>query len=284
MLRRGQSLRHQSLTSSDGGTVLNHEPGHGVRLFGADGIQVWYADSGEDGAELALGEDGCLRVLDEDGAVLDHLAGPGDHLVVVPGGEIRLCAEDGTVVWREGHHVFDDPVTIGSRTVAPAALAALVNSPSTPIVRTDFSDPDAWETTWRDITEPREYWGDEVVLDATMITDPEFDGWTGEDLVSLLLSLVDDPDLVFVVDTAALTSRNTPSSCWKPTRPTPAHARSVPPRMRWWTWKPSCRSATWTGRTSANPSIPMVCFECLLWTEFRPADLRWHRSYLCRVT
>ncbi|WP_215542664.1 DUF6924 domain-containing protein [Amycolatopsis sp. CA-230715] len=210
VLRRGQSLRHQSLTSSDGGTVLNHEPGHGVRLFGADGIQVWYADSGEDGAELALGEDGCLRVLDEDGAVLDHLAGPGDHLVVVPGGEIRLCAEDGTVVWREGHHVFDDPVTIGSRTVAPAALAALVNSPSTPIVRTDFSDPDAWETTWRDITEPREYWGDEVVLDATMITDPEFDGWTGEDLVSLLLSLVDDPDLVFVVDTAALTSPEHP--------------------------------------------------------------------------
>ncbi|GAA1986363.1 DUF6924 domain-containing protein [Amycolatopsis minnesotensis] len=207
VLRRGQTLRTRSLTSDDGGTVLCHQPEQGVRLYGVDGIQLWYAE----GADLALDPHGYLQVRGDGGSVLDQLAGPGDHLRVMSGGEIRLCAEDGTVVWREGRHVIDGTVTTASsHTVPPAALQALLNSSTTPIVRTDFSDHDAWETAWRDITALREYWDDEVVLDATLIAEPGFDGCTGENLAELLLPYADECDLVFVVDATTLASPEHP--------------------------------------------------------------------------
>ncbi|GHF33868.1 hypothetical protein FHX82_005337 [Amycolatopsis bartoniae] len=194
VLRRGQQLRNQSLTSADGGTVLYHRAGdgngEGTRLFRADGIQVWCApDSRAADSSLALDEEGFLQIRADDGSVLEQLAGPGDHLVVVPGGEVRLCAQDGTVVWREGQHVIgdrDEIVTAAPRTITPTALEMLLNADSTPVVRTDFSDDHAWETARRDLTTPREYWDDEVVLDATVVALPEFAGWTGEELATLL--------------------------------------------------------------------------------------------------
>ncbi|WP_190812998.1 DUF6924 domain-containing protein [Saccharopolyspora pogona] len=194
VLRRGQTLRNQSLTSVDGGTVLYHRAGEGngegTRLFRADGIQLWYApNSRAADTSLTLDNEGFLQVRADDGSVLEQLAGPGDHLIVVPGGEVRLCAFDGTVLWREGQHVIDhgdEVMTASPRTVTPAALETLLNADATPIVRTDFSDDHAWETAWRDLTMPREYWEDDVVLDAALVAIPEFEGWTGEELATLL--------------------------------------------------------------------------------------------------
>ncbi|MFD9963672.1 DUF6924 domain-containing protein [Amycolatopsis sp. NPDC058986] len=233
VLRRGQSLRNQSLTSADGGTVLNHEPGRGVRLFRADGIQLWYA-SGSRAADtgLTLDDAGFLLLRAEDGSVRTRLAGPGDHLAVVPGGEIRLLAPDGTVLWREGQYVIDGPdagAAISPRAASPAALETLINAPSIPIVRTDFADDHAWRATWSDITTPREYHDDEFVLDATLVALPEFDGWTGEELAELL-SRTAKHTLVFVVDAITLASPEHPVLVVKidEDRDQPRSLRAVP--------------------------------------------------------
>ncbi|MEV6594697.1 DUF6924 domain-containing protein [Streptomyces acidicola] len=213
VLRRGQTLRNQSLTSADGDTVLHHRAGDGLRLFRTDGIQLWYApDSRDADAGLTLDDEGFLQIRSDDGTVLAQLAGPGDRLIVVPGGEVRLCAPDGTVLWRQGEYVIDgsdDIVTTSSRMVAPAALSTLLNSLSTPIVRTDFSDDDAWETAWGDITAPRKYHDEDVVLGTTLVAQPDFDGWTGEELATLL-SDHEHHVLVMVVDAVTLASPEHP--------------------------------------------------------------------------
>ncbi|GHF51332.1 hypothetical protein GCM10017566_25570 [Amycolatopsis bartoniae] len=89
-----------------------------------------------------------------------------------------------------------------------AAFEALRSAASTPIVRTDFSDPQAWEAAWSDITAPQGYWDGEVVLGATLVARPEFDGWTAGDLAALLSRT--DHDLVFVVDAVTLASPEHP--------------------------------------------------------------------------
>lgn len=210
VLRRGQILQNQSLTSADGDTVLCHRADRGARLFRADGRQVWYAAGGVDDY-LTLDDEGFLQVRAGDGSVREQLAGPGDHLRVVSGGEIRLCAGDGTVVWRAGQYVLDqdhDIVTSAPRPVTPAAAAALLNAESTPIVRTDFSDDQVWETAWRDITLPRIYWEEECVLDATLVAVPEFAGWTSDELAALLSH--SGHGRVLIADTVTLASAEHP--------------------------------------------------------------------------
>jgi hypothetical protein len=102
VLRRGQTLQRQSLTSADGGTVLVHRDDRRIVLFGEDGRWLWdtYVWAAERSL-LQLGQDGVLRVHAEDGAVLEELGGPGDELVVEPGNAV-LRRVDGTVVWRAG--------------------------------------------------------------------------------------------------------------------------------------------------------------------------------------
>jgi hypothetical protein len=232
ILRRGQILRNQSLTSADGDTVLQHQSGRGVGLFRA-GSQVWYAPGSRAAdAGLALDGAGAVQLLAGDGSVLVQLAGPGDHVAVVPGGEVRLCAGDGTVLWREGQYVIDghdDIAATSARAVTPAALEALLNARSTPIVRTDFSDEDAWESAWRDITAPREYWDDDVVLDATLVALRAFEGWTGEEL-AILLSHAGKQGLVFAVDAVTLASPEHPVVVMEtdPQREQPRSFRATP--------------------------------------------------------
>ncbi len=212
LLRRGQTLRGQSLTAVDGGAVLCHQPGNGIRLYEADGYQAWVADSIRAAAELALDDDGYLRVRGQDGQVLEELAGPADQLVVVPGGELRLRTDDGAVLWRAGRYVFDGPGAVPvdpARPLGRAALEAVLNTRSTPIVRTDFTDDDAWAEAWRDITLRRQYWDDAVVLDSTLVDLPEFDGWTGPELAALLAT-ADSHAVVLTVDAVTLTSPEHP--------------------------------------------------------------------------
>ncbi|MDN3354800.1 DUF6461 domain-containing protein [Actinomadura sp. DC4] len=102
VLRRGQTLQRQSLTSTDGGTVLAHRDDRRIVLFGEDGHWLWDEFVWDaERSHLALGEDGMLRVHAEDGTAVVELGGPGDELVVEPG-SVVLRRADGTAVWSQG--------------------------------------------------------------------------------------------------------------------------------------------------------------------------------------
>lgn len=103
VLRRGETLRRQSLTSADGGTVLAHRDDRRIVLYGEDGRRLWdeYVGEAERG-HLALDEDGMLRVYGDDGIPVREWGGPGDELVVEHG-SVVLRRQDGTAVWHAGH-------------------------------------------------------------------------------------------------------------------------------------------------------------------------------------
>jgi hypothetical protein len=105
VLRRGQTLRRQSLTSADGGTVLAHGDDGRVVLYGEDGRWVWHGCTwSAAGGYLVLDDDGVLRVRAADGTAAEELGGPGEELVVLAE-EVQLCRDDGTVIWRNGQRV-----------------------------------------------------------------------------------------------------------------------------------------------------------------------------------
>jgi hypothetical protein len=107
VLRRGQTLQRQSLTSADGGTVLAHRDDRRLVLFNDDGSWLWdeYIWKAERTC-LVLDDDGVLRARADNGTVALELGGPADELVVVPG-EVQLRRGDGTVVWRNGVRVAE---------------------------------------------------------------------------------------------------------------------------------------------------------------------------------
>lgn len=116
VLRLGQTLHRQSLTSPDGSTVLAHGDRQLV-LFDDDGTWLWNEYIPGDGpSTLTLDDDGMLRVRTSDDVVLD-IAGPGDELVV-GSGFVELRAA-GTALWRNGAVAPLDDFT--------AWLAALVD-------------------------------------------------------------------------------------------------------------------------------------------------------------
>ncbi|MEV5541254.1 hypothetical protein AB0L13_30865 [Saccharopolyspora shandongensis] len=110
--------------------------------------------------------------------------------------------------------------------VPPAALEILLNAASTPIVRTDFSDDQAWETAWRDITTHREYHDGDVVLDVTLVDRPEFEGWTGEELATLLPHTTQVR--VLVADAVTLASPEHPVLVMEVAREQPRFFRATP--------------------------------------------------------
>jgi hypothetical protein len=95
-MRRGQSLRGQSLTSDDGSTVLFHD-GRVLRIILRGRTSHWDRFYCQENV-LVLDEDGflCSRALD--GAVLEQIAGPGAELVLVRGAA-ELRDHEGAVVW-----------------------------------------------------------------------------------------------------------------------------------------------------------------------------------------
>lgn|GEM_PF-6826994 len=96
VLRRGESLDGQSLTSADGSTVLFHD-GRVVRIIVRGRTSHWDRFPETD-TVLVLDDDGFLRLRHLDGAVLEQIAGPGAELVVVRGA-VELRDDAGTVVW-----------------------------------------------------------------------------------------------------------------------------------------------------------------------------------------
>jgi hypothetical protein len=117
VLRRGERLRHQSLTSDDGSTVLvahgswvavldtycelkwNHAYELGqLNVMDERGVVHPRDADAQARMYLVLAEDGMLRMRYSDGAVVSEIAGPGQELVVVRD-RAQLRDADGTVVW-----------------------------------------------------------------------------------------------------------------------------------------------------------------------------------------
>ncbi|MGW7576428.1 DUF6461 domain-containing protein [Streptomyces sp. NPDC054765] len=204
VLRRGQTLQRQSLTSADGGTVLVHREDRRLVLHADDGQWIWNACGWDaERSALALDEDGMLRVRAEDGGVALELGGPADELRVLPG-EVQLCRADGTVVWRNGAEVAEpEPGTPPAEDADDAedfeswmdeltggqAYCATVIHHTTPdeALRRLGAEPDRITTgTWDDLRTQGEIEGvdiDDLVVAAfalgphTLLV--EDNGWTG---------------------------------------------------------------------------------------------------------
>ncbi|MET8537977.1 DUF6461 domain-containing protein [Streptomyces sp. NPDC005065] len=95
-MRRGESLHGQSLTSSDGSTVVFHD-GRVVRIILKGQTSHWDRFYDQQ-TVLVLDDDGFLRSRALDGAVVEQIAGPGTELVVVCGAA-ELRDDAGAVVW-----------------------------------------------------------------------------------------------------------------------------------------------------------------------------------------
>ncbi|GAB6902804.1 hypothetical protein JCM9957A_58960 [Kineosporia succinea] len=99
VLSRGQSLRHQSLVSDDGDTVLAHTD-FGVCLFLDEGGVRWRHPVEEPGTALELGTDGILRLRAGTGT-RHEFGGPAEELRVLPG-RVELRDAAGQVLWSAG--------------------------------------------------------------------------------------------------------------------------------------------------------------------------------------
>jgi hypothetical protein len=128
VMRRGEVLQRQSLTSDDGSTVLAHRDDRRIVLFGEDGHWIWndYVSDAER-STLVLDEDGMLRLRGEDNDVALELGGPGEELRVLPG-EVRLSCGDGTVVWRQGEETAGPNLETGPAEDFNAWMSVLVGS------------------------------------------------------------------------------------------------------------------------------------------------------------
>jgi hypothetical protein len=161
VLRRGQMLRRQSLTSDDGGTVLAHEDDRLV-LFGEDGRWLWDACIADaKGSRLILDRDGMLRVRSGDGTVALELGGPADELTVLAGqAELR---RDTVVIWRNGQQASLDgepgkedfeswiDALIGDRVYCVTVIHDL--QPDDALIRMGAQPDQIRAGTWQDLTD-----------------------------------------------------------------------------------------------------------------------------------
>jgi hypothetical protein len=210
----GQSLADQSLTSPNGQYVLVH--GHqygGTFLYGPHGLVTsWFyllASGYPDpfGTRLVLEEDGLfLRWKDGVRKAWDSLTTPRfpfhpNQVVVRDSGDLEMLDTDGEVMWRNGYK-RDDPKFARSsnqspsrtrrkraarRTAVPAGMPPLPSVPSMPLVRTDFSDDDAWAGICSQATSPRHLsTGDTFCADVEPVNDITFAGLTSAQLAQLV--------------------------------------------------------------------------------------------------
>ncbi|WP_026343413.1 DUF6924 domain-containing protein [Nocardia sp. BMG111209] len=107
ILRRGESLYGQSLTSADGSTVLCHDGR--VALIIVHGLTSQWDRFPDVENELSLDEDGYLRLRALNGTVLEEISGPGAELVVERGAA-ELRDEAGAVVWTSTRSPRPGPV------------------------------------------------------------------------------------------------------------------------------------------------------------------------------
>ncbi|MFB8106453.1 Curculin domain-containing protein (mannose-binding) lectin, partial [Streptomyces sp. NPDC056007] len=131
------------------------------------------------------------------------LGGPAHELRVEEGGVV-LCRADGTIVWRDG-----EPVAEPAAATNPPAQGGLVKSlpdtDETLLIRTDFSDPTAWQALLTTVTTPSQ---DGFLADVHPVDDLAYRDLTTEQILSAAGEL--DTDLLIVADKTALTAPEMP--------------------------------------------------------------------------
>ncbi|UMP06734.1 DUF6924 domain-containing protein [Amycolatopsis sp. EV170708-02-1] len=219
----GQSLADQSLTSPNGQYVLVHDHQHGgTFLYGPHGrITSWFylVPSGYPdpfGTRLSLEEDGLFLRWSKDEVdqvdlrgvrkAWDSLTTPRSpfhpkQVVVRDNGDLEMLDADGEIMWRNGykreHPKFakssNQPQARTSRKrtarrpAVPAVTPQLPSVESVPLIRTDFSNNDAWATTCTQVTTPRHFsGGDTFSADVEPVDNAAFAELTAAQLLELV--------------------------------------------------------------------------------------------------
>lgn len=219
----GQSLAEQSLTSPNGHYVLVHDHQHGgTFLYGPHGqITDWFylvpaMFPDRFGTRLVLEEDGLFLRWSKDEAdgvdlrgvrkAWDSLTTPRfpfhpEQVVVRDSGDLEMLDADGEVMWRNGYK-RDHPQFAKSsnqpssqarrkrtprRRAVPAGTPQLPSIESVPLVRTDFSNDDAWAATWNQVASPRHFsGGDTFTANVESVDNAAFAELTPAQLVELV--------------------------------------------------------------------------------------------------
>ncbi|WP_433294200.1 DUF6924 domain-containing protein [Pseudonocardia sp. CA-142604] len=88
-------------------------------------------------------------------------------------------------------------------------MATLTTTGAAPVLRTDFSDQQAWLAVRGAIVAPSE--GDGFLADVEFVDDPAFDGWTAQQILGMATrEAVGFQACIFVVDRITLTSADWP--------------------------------------------------------------------------
>ncbi|GAA3085838.1 hypothetical protein GCM10010464_57290 [Pseudonocardia yunnanensis] len=88
-------------------------------------------------------------------------------------------------------------------------MATLTRTGSAPVLRTDFSDQQAWLAVRAAIVAPSD--GDGFLADVEFIDDPAFDGWTTQQILAMATrEAIGFQSCIFVVDRITLTSADRP--------------------------------------------------------------------------
>lgn len=219
----GQSLADQSLTSPNGQYVLVHDRRHGgTFLYGPQGqITNWYYSVPSTypdsfGTRLVLEEDGLFlrwckdEINGEDVRGLrkawDSLTTPRfpfhpKQIVVRDSGDLEMLDADGEVMWRNGYTRDHAKFARSSnrprakttrksarRSKVPAGTPRLPPTDETvPLVRTDFSDNEAWAATCAQIALPRHFSEDDIfTADVEPVDNAAYAGLTAAQLVTLV--------------------------------------------------------------------------------------------------
>ena len=208
VLRPGQGLRHASLTSPSGNYVLLVDGSGNPRLWERDGGLLWemydYPGFGlhldTDGLLVRRGPDGRKSTYGEPQWPAKPLY--GNELRVTDEGDLILTNQAGKPVW-------------SSRTsaAAMAARAARIRTPeprlctdSTPLIRTDFSDDEAWALVLHEVIAPQGPDGWEA--DVEPINVPAFADHSLDRLLELLP--LDTPSIALVADEVTFASGEHP--------------------------------------------------------------------------
>lgn len=172
-MRRGESLHGQSLTSSDGSTVLYHDGRRlGVRVQDVSpGSPQWSRRDFQQQNALTLEDDGFLRVRAFDGTELEQIAGQGAELVVVRG-TVVLRDDAGVIMWSSNGGSRPAPVrepALPQNADLAAWFAALVGpgrgyciavvkgaTPHEVLKRADVAQESVVTATWQQLTQQRD--------------------------------------------------------------------------------------------------------------------------------
>ncbi|GAB3249174.1 DUF6924 domain-containing protein [Kineosporia babensis] len=215
-LRRGQTLRGQSLTSANGRFTLVWDHGGQVYLREKD-VGVRWLRRLEPGAGLVMDDEGSLDVRHPNGTVSSWTLAPswqGVHECYVSDeGRITLADGSGQVLWageapqgmlRDAEWPADIPERRLRSSERPEIDLSDHNEFDALVVRTDFEHPEAWARIVAELHLPMQGVPDSEPATPRLIDDPIWAGAHYEEIVSALPA--DAPEAVFVADSEAMST------------------------------------------------------------------------------